>query len=90
MYAQTREHEDAKASIDHRASREEFLSAFGEQVELLARQEALQKELEAVGEDMEAMTRILDELDSLNSKVGHWSKHVVRPPHAAAHDCVVD
>ena len=52
------------------APREEFMSAFGEQVELLARQEALQKELEAVGEDMEAMTRILDELDSLNTKVG--------------------
>ena len=46
------------------------MSALGEQVELLARQEALQKELEAVGEDMDAMTRILDELDSLNSKVG--------------------
>jgi hypothetical protein len=39
-------------------------------VELLTRQEALQKELETVGEDMDAMTRILDELDSLNSKVG--------------------
>jgi hypothetical protein len=51
------------------ASREEFMSAFGEQVELLSRQEALQKELETVGEDMEAMTRILDELDSLNTKV---------------------
>jgi hypothetical protein len=46
------------------------MSAFGEQVELLTRQEALQKQLESVGEDMEAMTRILDELDSLNSKVG--------------------
>ena len=52
------------------ACREEFMSAFGEQVELLTRQEALQKELETVGEDMEAMTRILDELDSLNTKVG--------------------
>ena len=46
------------------------MSAFGEQVELLTRQEALQKELETVGEDMDAMTRILDELDSLNTKVG--------------------
>lgn len=46
------------------------MSAFGEQVELLVRQEALQKELEGVGEDMAAMTRILDELDSLNTKVG--------------------
>lgn len=46
------------------------MSAYGEQVELLGRQEALQKELENVGEDMEAMSRILDELDSLNTKVG--------------------
>ncbi len=46
------------------------MSAFGEQVELLARQEALQQELEACGEDMDRMTRVLDELDGLNTKVG--------------------
>lgn len=58
------------------------MSAFGEQVELLTRQEALQKELETVGEDMDAMTRILDELDSLNTKVGADSH-----PSCAWHVC---
>lgn len=71
------------------ASREEFLSAFGEQVELLARQEALQKELEAVGEDMEAMTRILDELDSLNSKVGTGTNRSYTHPTRDLHDSTI-
>jgi hypothetical protein len=61
------------------------MSAFGEQVELLTRQEALQKELETVGEDMDAMTRILDELDSLNTKVGADCKRHTLGTFAAQH-----
>ena len=47
---------------------EEFMSAYGEQVQLLTRQEEIQKGLEECGEDMERMSELLDELQELNSK----------------------
>lgn len=45
-------------------AQEEFLSAYGEQVAVAARQEAIQVELEACGEDMEKMAALLDELQA--------------------------
>lgn len=47
---------------------EEFMSAYGEQVQLLTRQEEIQTGLEECGEDMERMSELLDELQELNSK----------------------
>lgn len=47
--------------------REEFMSAFGEQVKLQRRQEALQTELEQCGDDMDKMAALLDEMEELNS-----------------------
>ena len=44
------------------------MSAYGEQVELIARQEQIQKELEDCGEDMDRMADLLDELQELNSQ----------------------
>ena len=44
------------------------MSAYGEQVELIARQEQIQKELEDCGEDMDKMADLLDELQELTSK----------------------
>ncbi len=44
------------------------MSAYGEQLTLLQRQEDVQKELEECGEDMERMSAVLDELQELNSK----------------------
>lgn len=46
--------------------REEFMSAFGEQVKLQRRQEELQVELEHCGEDMDKMAELLDEMEELN------------------------
>ena len=46
------------------------MSAFDEQMVVLRRQEEIQKELEACGEDMEKMSLILDELDTLSQQVG--------------------
>lgn len=43
--------------------------AFNEQLVVLRRQEEIQAELEACGEDMEAMSAILDELDTLSQQV---------------------
>eukprot|EP00887_Chlorella_sp_A99_P000425 scaffold17.g425.t1 len=51
-----------------RTVREEFMSAFGEQVEFLIRQEEIQHALEKCGEDMEAMAQLLDDLSELQSK----------------------
>ena len=53
-------------SIDSRphAPQEEFMSAYGEQVQLLQRQEQIQKELEDCGEDMDRMSDLLDELQA--------------------------
>lgn len=51
------------------------MSAFGEQVQLMARQEEIQVALESVGDDMTEMTKLLDELDSINNKVLQGSKH---------------
>ena len=44
------------------------MSAYGEQVELIARQEQIQSELEDCGEDMDRMADLLDELQELNSQ----------------------
>ena len=44
------------------------MSAYGKQVELIARQEQIQKELEDCGEDMDRMADLLDELQELNSQ----------------------
>ena len=46
------------------AAQEEFLSAYGEQLAVAARTEAIQRELETVGEDMEKMSALLDELQA--------------------------
>lgn len=54
--------------VPTRTVREEFMSAFGEQVALMARQEEIQVALETVGEDMTKMTELLDELDVINNK----------------------
>ncbi len=54
------------------------MSAFGEQVQLLAKQEALQKELEECSEDMERMTQVLDELDRLTNKARINRQNVFR------------
>lgn len=51
-----------------RTVREEFSSAYGEQVAILHRQEAIQKELENNIEDMDYMASLLDELNELTLK----------------------
>lgn len=51
-----------------RTVREEFFSAFKEQMEVTTRQEEIQKELEDCGEDMDQMGKLLDELSVLQSK----------------------
>jgi ATPase subunit of ABC transporter with duplicated ATPase domains len=48
--------------------REEFASAFGDEVALLKRTEAIQVELESCGDDMDRMGALLDELAVLNNK----------------------
>ena len=60
--------------------REEFLSAFEEQVAVLRRQEEIQAELEACGSDMERMAPILDELDALSKQVRPATGRVTREP----------
>ena len=55
-----------------RCAQEEFLSAYGEQVAVAARQEAIQLELEACGEDMEKMAALLDELQARCCLVAHY------------------
>ena len=51
-----------------RTVREEFMSAFDEQMWVIRRQEEVQKGLEECGEDMEKMGKLLDELNELTSK----------------------
>ncbi|PRW33209.1 ABC transporter F family member 5 [Chlorella sorokiniana] len=51
-----------------RTVREEFMSAFADQVTNSMRQEEIQKELESVGEDMDRMSELLDELQELTSQ----------------------
>ncbi|KAI3431868.1 hypothetical protein D9Q98_010619 [Chlorella vulgaris] len=51
-----------------RTVREEFMSAFEDQMQTLKRQEEIQKGLEEVGEDMERMSKLLDELAALNNE----------------------
>jgi ABC-type Mn2+/Zn2+ transport system ATPase subunit len=54
--------------VPTRTVREEFLSAFGDSLEVMARLEATQRELEAGVEDMERMGALLDSLASLQKK----------------------
>jgi ATPase subunit of ABC transporter with duplicated ATPase domains len=49
-----------------RTVREEFMSAFEDQLEVLRRQEAVQKGLEECGDDMDKMGQLLDELNELS------------------------
>jgi ATPase subunit of ABC transporter with duplicated ATPase domains len=51
--------------VPSRTVREEFMSAFADQMAVLDRTEAVQKALEGVGSDMEAMASLLDELADL-------------------------
>ncbi len=63
--------------------REEFLSAFEEQVAVLRRQEEIQAELEACGSDMERMAPILDELDALSKQARHPDPNPNQTPYLA-------
>ncbi|GJP60852.1 hypothetical protein CLOP_g16724 [Closterium sp. NIES-67] len=54
--------------VPSRTVREEFLSAFQEQMEIKDRLEEVQAALERATEDMELMSRLLDELDDLQKK----------------------
>lgn len=49
-----------------RTVREEFMSAFEDQLDVLRRQEAVQKGLEECGDDMDKMGQLLDELNELS------------------------
>ena len=51
-----------------RTVREELMSAFSDQINVIKRQEEVQKGLEECGEDMEKMGKLLDELNELTSK----------------------
>lgn len=51
-----------------RTVREEFMSAFKDQLSVTNRQEEIAKELEECGEDMDRMSMLLDELNELSSK----------------------
>ncbi|KAK9856093.1 hypothetical protein WJX84_006134 [Apatococcus fuscideae] len=51
-----------------RTVREEFLSAYDEQIKVQNRLEEVQVELENVGSDMDKMTPLLDEMEKLNNK----------------------
>lgn len=51
-----------------RTVREEFLSAFKEEMEVAAKLEKVQKALESAVDDLELMGRLLDEFDSLQRK----------------------
>ena len=44
------------------------MSVYGEQAKISARMDAIQKELESCTEDMDRMTQLLDELDTLQNK----------------------
>ncbi|CAI5998444.1 unnamed protein product [Closterium sp. NIES-64] len=54
--------------VPSRTVREEFLSAFAEQMDIKDRLEEVQAALERATEDMELMSRLLDELDDLQKK----------------------
>lgn len=49
-----------------RTVREEFMSAFNDQIMVIKRQEEVQKELENCGDDMDKMGDLLDELNELS------------------------
>lgn len=51
-----------------RTVREEFFSAFGDQMAVMQRQEDIQRGLEECGDDMDKMGKLLDELSDLQSK----------------------
>lgn len=48
--------------------REEFMSAFGEAMQNMQRMEEVQKELDTVGDDMNRMSDLLDEITELQSR----------------------
>ncbi|EFJ51883.1 hypothetical protein VOLCADRAFT_56598 [Volvox carteri f. nagariensis] len=52
-----------------RTVREEFYSVYETQIKIKRRQEELSMSLESVGDDMDRMQQILDELEKLNNKV---------------------
>lgn len=52
----------------NRTVREEFASAFADQLDLVRKQDEIQKKLENVGDDMDAMGDLLDELNEVTSK----------------------
>eukprot|EP00850_Spirogloea_muscicola_P018360 SM000167S02973 [mRNA] locus=s167:227169:231725:+ [translate_table: standard] len=54
--------------VPSRTVREEFQSAFGEQMAVAARIERLQLQLETATEDMDRMSQLLDELDALQKQ----------------------
>ena len=49
-----------------RTVREEFMSAFSDQIDVMKRQEEVQKGLEECGDDMDKMGQLLDELNELS------------------------
>jgi len=51
-----------------RTVREEFSSAYKEQMQVIRRQEAIQQELESTITDMDRMADLVDELNELSSK----------------------
>ncbi|CAL8469003.1 g8544 [Coccomyxa elongata] len=51
-----------------RTVREEFMSAYAEQMTVMRRQEEIQKGLEECGEDMDRMSALLDELQELSGQ----------------------
>lgn len=51
-----------------RTVREEFTSAFADQLKVLDRQDVIATELEECGEDMDRMSALLDELNELSNK----------------------
>ena len=73
-------------------AQEEFLSAYGEQVAVAARQEAIQLELEACGEDMEKMAALLDELQARYHPVNHrlrkFSAYIMSVSYKAVKECI--
>ncbi|KAK9809695.1 hypothetical protein WJX73_005997 [Symbiochloris irregularis] len=48
--------------------REEFMSAYGEQLEVMKRMEEVENQLQSVGEDMDKMQSLIDEMGDLQSK----------------------
>jgi len=67
--------------------REEFLSAFGDALGVMARLEEVQKELETATDDMERMGSLLDELNDLQKKADKANVYSLRRVGAALRVC---